>query len=311
MLKRYCVLFFMLSFCLRAQRESRLEASYKGTGIQLLAPGVISTQAGEFHPTYDSSRDELFFMRRTPGVFDYTIYGSRLTENGWSEPAIAPFSGEYRDAAPYLAPDGTTLFFDSSRPHPGVAVNSINLWYTSRISGKWRKPELLAAPSANDINEPKAGRDEFGPAVDSRGRLFFYSFRRPFRGGSHYISYPPDYREVAREVDLPDPSAQTFVAYLYISPDGKIALLEGRARGRRDRDIYCACLDANGKWGEPVELSAINTPAEEGQPALTSDGRFMLFTSNRPTENSKARNDNLYIVPATDILRSCRAQSTE
>ena len=298
-----------LSLSVNAQEASLLDRFYPDQEVVLLAPGVISTGQAEFHPTYDLSRNELYFMRRTPGIFDYTIYCTKLTEAGWSEPVIAPFSGQFRDAAPYLAPDGATLFFDSSRPDPRVAENSINLWSTKRTETAWNQPVLLQEASENEAGEPVAGRDEFGPAVDQSGRLFFYSFRRPFRGGSHYIAYPPDYQKVTRKPDLPDPSAPTFVAYLYISPDGKIALLEGRARGRSDRDLYCACLDEKGKWGNPVEISSVNTPSEEGQPALTSDGRYLLFTSNRPTGASGALNDNLYIVPASEILQFCRAES--
>lgn len=310
MFVRLSLLLLMLSVSLHSQQATLLERLYQDEEVQLLAPGLISTPAGEFHPTYDLSRNELYFMRRTPGVFDYTIYKTKLSEEGWSVPVIAPFSGEYRDAAPYLHPDGNTLFFDSSRPDPRVAQYSINLWYTKRTGKAWSEPELLLTPSKNEAREAVAGRDEFGPAVDRSGRLFFYSFRRPFRGGAHYISYPPDYQKVARKPDLPDPSAPTFVAYLYISPDGKIALLEGRSRERRDRDLYCACLDENGEWGKPMELSMVNTTSEEGQPALTSDGRFMLFTSNRPTGASKASNDNIYIVRAEEILRFCKAKST-
>jgi WD40-like Beta Propeller Repeat len=38
-------------------------------------------------------------------------------KNGqWSRPEIAPFSGRYMDADPYVTSDGKQLFFISNRP---------------------------------------------------------------------------------------------------------------------------------------------------------------------------------------------------
>ncbi len=44
---------------------------------RLVAPGIVSTANGEYHPSFHAGRSELFFMRRTPGRFDYTLYVSR------------------------------------------------------------------------------------------------------------------------------------------------------------------------------------------------------------------------------------------
>ena len=53
---------------------------------RLISPGVVSTAQGEYSPTFDTTRRELVFMRRTPGQFDYTLYSTRVSEDGWSEP---------------------------------------------------------------------------------------------------------------------------------------------------------------------------------------------------------------------------------
>ena len=90
--------FLILLFCSGTsvtgqEANSQLSAQYTASQPTLIAPGLISTTAGEYSPTYDSDRDELYFMRRTPGQFDYRIYVSRLTPAGWTEPVIASFSG--------------------------------------------------------------------------------------------------------------------------------------------------------------------------------------------------------------------------
>ena len=294
-----------------AQNDSQLSKVYKGETVEILAPGLISTKFGEYSPTYDSMRDELYFMRRTPAEFDYTIYKTKLSAKGWSTPIVVSFSGKFRDAGPFLAPDGNTIFFDSRRPSPNVAANSINIWYSNRRDDGWSKPKILLAPSINSEDEPYAGQNEYGPAVDEEGILYFYSFRRPFRGGAHYISTPPKYQDVNINSKLPDPSAQTFVSYLYISPNGKLALLEGRAPGRNDTDIFCSCKLEDGNWSEPFTIPEINTTANEGGPSLTTDAKFLLFTSNRNSQNNLVSNANLYIAKVNGLLDDCREKIKE
>ena len=288
------------------QSGADLEAMYGDGNLHILAPGVISTKLGEYSPTLDTSGNELYFMRRTPGIFDYTIFTSTLVNKQWSQPAIAPFSGNFRDAAPYLSPDGGLLLFDSRRPDPTFADNSINLWYVKRTSEGWSEARKFFEPSKNSPDEPDVGRDEFGPAMDAEGNLYFYSFRRPYRGGAHYLSLPPDYQQVILNEELPDPSAATFVSYAYISPDGRIALLEGRAQDRNDRDIFCSCKDSNGVWGPPREMKSINSRYYDGVPTLSLDGNYLLFASNREVERRDLAYSNLYIIKAEELLMECK-----
>ncbi|MEO0338069.1 MAG: hypothetical protein AAF242_02540, partial [Bacteroidota bacterium] len=219
----------------------------KGQGQPtVIAPGIVSSSLGEYSPTYDALRNELLFMRRIPNNFEYTIMTTSLAHEGWSTPDTINFSGEYRDAAPYFSPDGNQLFFDSRRPHPLLGKNSIDLWSSKRTKEGWTTPQLLEGPSVNSPSEKEV--DEYGPAIDGAGDLYFYSFRKPYRGGKSYFSPGPDYSTVTINGDLPDPSASTFIAYLYISPSGNLAIMEGRASGRRDTNLFYCRKDKNGNW---------------------------------------------------------------
>ncbi|MEM9227958.1 MAG: hypothetical protein AAGA45_08305, partial [Verrucomicrobiota bacterium] len=257
---------------------------------------------GEYSPTFDPQTNELYFMRRTPGQFDYTVYRTALTDDGWTTPVIAPFSGTYRDAAPHLSPDGQRLYFDSRRPDKHVTEGSINIWYTEREGKGWSSPCLVKEASINDVNEPKTGVDEFGPAVDAAGQLYFYSFRQPYRGGKPYYLTSAEEPRLVRDDDLPDPSASTFISYLYISPDGKLAIMEGQAHGRRDTDLFFARKQANGSWSAVWEVPQVNTRASEGGPYLTPDGQHLLFVSDRSTPDNRAATANLYVIPAQDLF---------
>jgi hypothetical protein len=268
----------------------------------LLAPGVLSTKQGEFSPTLDPERGELFFMRRTPGRFDYKIFVSRRDAGGWTTPEPAPFSTGSRDAGPSLSPDGNTLVFDSRAPAPGLAPRSINLWTTERLADGWSEPALIRAASANAPDDDIAEVDEFGPLLDAEGTLYFYSFRPPHRGGRHYRVRAGAPAEVLEAPDLPDPSASTFVGYLTLSPDSTLAVIEGRSRTGRDTDLFLARRDETGAWSDPEPIDAVNTRFNDGTPYLTPDGRSLLFASTRPTTDALAGNSNLYIIETSAFL---------
>lgn len=283
-------------------QQARLDAPQTPT---LLAPGLVSTTQGEYSPTLDLRRGELYFMRRTPGAFDYTIYVSRFAEGRWLPPEVAPFSGTFRDAAPYLDPSGTQLFFDSRRPAEGFDDDSISLWRVRRDGDGWSAPELLRAPSENPPQPEKAGADEFGPAVDAAGTLHFYSFRAPYRGGRRYVATGDAYEAITLERGIADPSARTFVSYLYLSPDGRTAVMDGRAEGRRDGDLFFACRQPDGTWSPARPLPGVNTRAEEQGPWLTADGSLLLFSSTRSTGDPAATTANLYIVSTASLPVPC------
>lgn len=268
----------------------------------LIASGLVSTGNGEYSPTYDGERGELIFMRRTPGRYDYTLYSTQWTGSAWSAPRVLPFSGGSRDDGAYHSPDGNVLVFDSDRSAEGLARDSINIWRTQRTADGWSEPELVRAASENPPPESGVGADEFGPVVDTKGNVYFYSFRPPFRGGHHYVVPAEDPTQARLETELPDPSAATFISYMTLSADGNLAVFEGRALGRRDTDLFLAVRGKDGAWSEPKPIEAVNTTAGEGTPYLTSDGAYLLFGSNRAREESTPAESDLYAIEMTSVL---------
>lgn len=267
----------------------------------MVAPGVVSTEAGEYSPTLDVQRRELVFMRRTPGEQDYTLYVSFFGPGGWSAPIVLPFSGQYRDAGPSFSADGGELLFDSRRPSDGAAIESINLWQAVRVGDGWRRPSLLEAPSQNSDDESKAGQNEYGPVKTEDGSVWFYSFRSPFRGGAHYRSLDAT---VNRDAELPDPSAPTFVAYLSLSADGNTAVIEGRGKRGSDTDLFYSCKTAAG-WSKAAPLRAVNSDSNDGTPSLSSNGETLYFASTRPSASAGAGSSNIYAISTDDLPIPC------
>ncbi len=275
------------------------------TEPKIVAPGLVSTEVGEYSPTFDVNRQELIFMRRTPGRFDYTLHTSTLTISGWTTPEVLPFSGQHRDGGPSFSPDGDTLVFDSRRPNPVSGDGrdaSIDLWLVQRDGNGWSAPQLVVDASVNPDDEPRAQRDEFGPLLTGDGDLWWYSFRRPFREGSTYRRTTDG--TIVRVDALPDPSAPTFIAYLTLSADGNTAVMEGRAANGSGTDIYYACRSETG-WSPAMVLEAVSTQDSEGTPYLTADGRQLFFASGRANPATGVAESNIYSISTDDLPIPC------
>lgn len=267
-----------------------------------IAPGVVSTRDGEHSPTLDVERGELIFMRRTPGLFDYTLYSSRWDGSTWTEPTALPFSGDGRDAGSYLDPTGETLYFDSRRPVDGLARNSINIWRAERAADGWADPVLVEGPSRNPATANAAAVDEFGPAVDGAGTLYVYSFRAPYRAGTRVVSQGPEFTGATPDASIPDPSQPTFVSYLYVSPDGRTAIMEGRGAEGAGSDLYYSCRCDDGTWTAAEPLPRASGPGYEGGPWMTPDGSMLLFS--REVEGQETGPD-LYLMSTEGLPIPC------
>jgi outer membrane protein OmpA-like peptidoglycan-associated protein len=92
----------------------------------------------------------LLYMTEVKGGVNNDIYVSFLTKDGtWTEPRTLGKKinlPDHDEMTPYLAPDGETLYFSSSRPG-GLGDNDI--WITRRLDSTWQKwsePKNLGAP---------------------------------------------------------------------------------------------------------------------------------------------------------------------
>src|SRR5689334_14820620 len=83
---------------------------------EIVAPGVISTGDFESHIEFTPDGHTAYFLRSLPNFAFWTIFESHLGNGQWSRPEIAPFSGHYNDADPFITRDGRFLFFMSNRP---------------------------------------------------------------------------------------------------------------------------------------------------------------------------------------------------
>lgn len=182
---------------------------------------------------------------------------------------------EYRIS---FAPDGRTIYFARSRAFFPVSRQSAIL--TSQWqNGTWSEPQTA----------PFSGRwADIDPFVTPDGRRIYFSSIRPVDGEERTDS---DLWYVERRgsgwseaIHVSGVNSRHDELYPSLAPDGTLYFGSDRPDGRGGWDIWKAA-PAGGGFGTPVNLHDLNSSQWEFNPAISPDGRYLVFTSIGRTEN--------------------------
>jgi hypothetical protein len=245
---------------------------------QLFGEGIFSTPMYELTPAFTPDGKTAYTTLSTPSYGDFFVIVVAQYEGGqWTEPEVASFSGQYSDADPFIAPDGSALYYLSKRPVDGTeAKEDFDVWKVERTADGWSEPIHLG--DAVNTDGP-----EYFPTVDAEGTLYFASAREGGEGRGDI------YR--AERVDGAYPSAENLgpaVNTKYhdttpaISPDGTTLVFGAwRPGGEGSGDLYVSRYE-DGAWAEAQNLGPrVNSPGRDYCPILGRDGETLYFTSSR------------------------------
>ena len=260
---------------------------------EIFAPGVISDDNEQWRITFTPDGRTAYFAE-SPEFFPFTrqatIYVSTFVDGAWTEPVVAPFSGEFSDIDPFISPNGQRLYFSSIRPVDGVMRGDIDLWMVERTAGGWSEPVNLG-PAVNDPNA-----DELYPSVDAKGTLYFASgpfFPQPGLDFDIYRAERSGAGFAAREElgagvnTQPTPSdAWLQDAWEFnpeISVDGRTLVFTSlRPGGFGLGDLYVSHL-VQGEWTAARNLGpVVNTASDEYHPTVSRNGRELYFVRRIP-----------------------------
>jgi Tol biopolymer transport system component len=244
---------------------------------EIFSPGVISGPAKEDSLVFTPDGNTAYFDRaQWPNAL---ILESHRSPHGWSTPRIAPFSGEWLDHDPAMAPDGSFLVFASNRPaQTGGAIvrEGGNLWRVDRKGNGWSAPVRL--PDAINAS-PKT----YAPCIAGDGSLYyqqadadtgeFHLLRAQYRDG-HYET-PVRVTFAAATIHELDPA---------VAPDESFIVFDANDPAHLDRDRLFIAFRAAGQWGVPVDLGdAVNAHGAPWGAHLGPDHRTLYFSSTRTT----------------------------
>ena len=258
----------------------RAAAATSGSRPELFGAGTISTPANELNAAFSPDGRTVYFTRTVGdgGRFGVILESGSMPNERWRTPVVASFSGRYADYDPFVAPDGSRLFFISNRPRVAgrEPERDFDIWVVERAGAEWGSPSNVGAPVNSD-------GDELYPTVASDGTLYFSSCgRRDSRGRCDlYRSRFRDGRYLEPESlgdSVNTPASETDA---YVAPDQSylVYAVYGRADAAGNGDLYVS-FSHDGVWSAARHLGPeINTVAREYCPIVSPDGRYLYFTS--------------------------------
>jgi Tol biopolymer transport system component len=243
----------------------------------IFAAGLISDEFGNRDMAISPLGDELFYtLQFQSGRGFSTIMHCKKINGEWTKPEVASFCGQYNDMEPAFSPDGSKLYFVSSRPVKGAANKDYDIWYVTKTSGMW-------GSSVNPGLPISTGEDEFYPSVAKTANIYF---TRAVQGREEDIMmcrYQNNHYDTA--VSLPDvinSAGDEFNAF--VDPYEKFILFTGYKRkgAYAAGDLYISKKNEKGEWTDAVDLgNVINQPGLNYCPYISPDKKYFFFTSNR------------------------------
>ena len=274
---------------------------------------TINSEYNEQRPAISRDNLSLYFISERPGglgSFDIWVSHRPSVDDPWGTPQdLGPnVNTAAYESAPTLSPNGHWLFFGSNRPG-GCGGFDIYASYRKDIDD-----DFAWEPAVNlgcEINSPQ---DDDGPTlfVDEEEQttfLYFTSLNRPGNIGDWDI-YVSKMEEdgtfgpavLVRELSSPFRDTRTAIRrdgleiFVTSARPGKVG-----AQGPVCCDIWVSTRqNTEDPWSLPVNLGpVVNSPANNGSPALSRDGTTLYFNSTRP--GGFGAND-LYVTTRTRTL---------
>ena len=256
------------------------------------AASVLFTPMNERSAAFAPDGRMVLFTVRLEDGYRQEIFISRRRGAGWTTPVVAPFSGKFFDADPSFSPDGRSVLFATNRSIFETEKPDLDLWRVTLDGDRWGVPQPV--PGVN------SAASDSSPVLTRSGRLYFASSRSG--AGDIYVSEPTkdgfsEPKSVGEGVNSDAPEVSVAV-----SPDEKTLVF--CSIGRSDEalapghlyvrgDLYVSRWDGHA-WAQARRLPApINSPATEGGPMFSGDGKSFYFMSER----GFATDQNIYLTP--------------
>jgi hypothetical protein len=176
---------------------------------------------------------------------------------------------------PFVLADGRTFYFfftpDVRVPIDEQVLDGVTGLYVSTLTdGQWSAGVRvwLEDPGVPALDGCELVQDDL---------MLFCSAREGYTGMHWFTARLRDGRWQDWQVADFEPSYE--VGELHISRDGRrLYFGSERPGGLGQMDIWVSTRTADGGWGEPANLAAVNSPGWEGWPALSPDETELWFS---------------------------------
>lgn len=259
-------------------KEFLLDNKYPGfeePGLipKLLAPGLISTPDLQERDAMFSPLLNEFYYSTSSAIPRKPMAVNKLTktEEIWSMPETAKFSGKFNDAECFISSDNTNLYFISQRPPQGGETPSTwEIWLADRIDNEWGNFRLFDTTNVKGC---------FYPSITKEGEFLFTSAKNDLFLGNIINGKLDNIKKLGPEINTEGGEYNAM-----ISPDGDYIITT--SHGFEDQygggDLYISFRKEDKNWTQAINMGPeINSAATEYCPNISPDGKFFFFTSNK------------------------------
>ena len=260
---------------------------------QVFFPATISdttTQQWEF--SFSPDGKTLFYATDKPR----RIVVQRWNGSRWSGPAALMPQLESDHGGVSVAPDGRNLFFSWSRDGRPRDL------YQLQLGRSDAKPmQLTDTPLTGEISlsSDRTGRGFLWTDRQLGGGGGLGFFRTRLQGTGVFVEGPAD--EVGSGANSP-----------FVDPGGRFVLFARYGTSKTKEDLFLSEL-RDGVPLAPVPLGdVVNGDFNDTSPQLSSDGRFLLFSSDRPAGSGAPGDYQIWHMPtaAIPVLKAALALRT-
>ena len=244
------------------------------------APGLISLPGQyEFGAVFSEDGHEFFFGVDLGPRSE--IRQVRVEDGQWGPIETIIAHEDYGFNDPFLSPDGNRLFYISNRPFNGKdEAKDHDIWYSIRREEGWSAP-INAGPMINSM------QNEYYMSFTRDGTMYFASnigAEQDRPGNYDLYAAAADHSRFRRPERLPQTvNTGEYEADVFISPDENYLIFSSiRPEGLGEGDLYISFRTPEGGWATAKNMGeVINGEHHELCPFVTSDGKYLFFTSDR------------------------------
>lgn len=262
---------------------------------ELFAQGIISNSRNR---CFSKNGDHFCFAHEIDkgDKIEYIDYHMQIKNGEWTAPVLLDFNLNVPVKYPFFHPNGGNIVFGSFINEEKKKNNDMDICITDYQNGEFSNMKIL--DSSVNTSAP-----ERHPTISKDGTIYFYSIREGGAGGadiyySEFVNnkYQPA-KNIGKNVNTAGGEYNPFIA-----PDGSYLMFNSPNRnGIEDghHDIYISFKNEDGSWTETVNAGdKINSPYDDWAAYVTSDGRYLFFTSKK---RSKGNEPDIYWVDAKII----------
>jgi len=250
-------------------------------------PEIFSRYPNVRDIAISSDGDEIYFSVQSYQDEVSVIAYIKKTNDVWSNPAMASFSGKYFDIEPFLSSDGLKLFFASNRPLGGTddILKDFDIWYVERkdLNADWSEPINMGLPTNSEKNE-------FYPSIANNNNFYFTCDERGTKGKDDIFFSQWENGKYSEPVSLSDSiNSEGYEFNAFIDPDESYIIFTAYQRedGFGSGDLYISYKTSDGAWTKAKNLGVeINSAKMDYCPYVDTKTNTLYFTSKRSEVNN-------------------------